>query len=327
MQNTRSSPALIQMWGSSAALGRVRNEIARVAYSEATVLIIGESGTGKELVARAIHENSSRSGETFVAVNCGALPASLIEAELFGYEKGSFTGASRAHTGVFERAGEGTLFLDEIAEMPIELQTRLLRVIESRRFYRIGGSKELSTPARIVAASNRNPLRAVRDGLLREDLLYRLAVFPLVVPPLRERGPDAGEIAARLLTQLNAARDVDKRLSTRSVHFLREYRWPGNVRELRNIVERGFLLADEEIDLEPAFDALLTEEPAAADGSRAVTVPVGTSLQDAERVIIEATVAHLDGNKAKAALTLGCSLKTLYNKLRLYAEVEPAAHS
>jgi two-component system response regulator HydG len=321
---TDTSPATTQMWGSSAAMAQVRDGIARVAPTEATVLLVGESGSGKELVARAIHEGSDRSGGAFVAVNCGAIPATLIEAELFGHERGSFTGASRLHAGVFERAQRGTLFLDEITEMPPELQTRLLRVLETRRFYRVGGSVEFTSDARIIAASNRNPMESVRDGKLREDLFYRLAVFPISLPPLRERAEDATEIALALLAQLNAGVFAKKRLSSQALEFLRDYRWPGNVRELRNVVERGFLLAETDIELSPPLQGL---GPASGNSSGVpeVAVAVGTTLEDAERAIIEATLHHLQGNKPRTAQTLGCSLKTLYNKLNSYAQLARVA--
>jgi transcriptional regulator with PAS, ATPase and Fis domain len=321
---TDNSPACSQIWGSSAAMARVHEGIARIAPTDATALLVGESGSGKELVARAIHEGSDRSAGAFVAVNCGAIPATLIEAELFGHERGSFTGASRLHAGVFERAQRGTLFLDEITEMPPDLQTRLLRVLETHRFYRVGGSIEISSDARIIAASNRNPMDSVRDGKLREDLFYRLAVFPISIPPLRERDDDATEIALKRLAQLNAGAVVKKRLSSQALEFLRDYRWPGNVRELRNVVERGFLLAETDIELAPPLQGLAASS-APAPGVPEVAVAVGTTLEDAERAIIEATLQHLHGNKPRTAQTLGCSLKTLYNKLNSYAQLARVA--
>ena len=314
-----------RMLGSSNAMARLRATIARVAPGDTTVLVIGESGSGKELVARGIHDASPRRRGPFIAVNCGAIPATLIEAELFGHERGSFTGAARMHAGVFERASGGTLFLDEVSEMPLELQTRLLRVLESRRFYRVGGSVELPTDVRIIAATNRNPAESMRDGRLREDLLYRLAVFPIVVPPLRSRGNDALEIAAELLDELNRAGRAQHALSDRSLEFLRGYRWPGNVRELRNAVERAWLLAEDgQLELKPTLDGLLSLDPV-PDNTDQLSIRIGQTLEEVERTVIQATLSYHGGSKPKAAQTLGCSLKTLYNKLNSYSQVATAA--
>lgn len=304
--------------GRSAPMRRVFEMIERVAPTDVTVLIVGDSGSGKELVAQSIHERSQRCDGPFVAINCGAIPATLIEAELFGYEKGSFTGASRAHAGVFERAKGGTLFLDEITEMPIEMQTRLLRVLETQRFCRVGGTQDVLTDIRVVAATNRDPFRAVKDGKLREDVMYRLAVFPILVPALRERGDDVIVLAEYFLADRNAAAGTHKRLSAQALAHLRQHPWPGNVRELKNAVERAFILADDELDLVPLGSAAGpgTFGLGAAAG---IHVPVGARLDQAERSLIEATLRHYHGNKRRAAQVLGCSLKTLYNKLKGYA--------
>lgn len=304
--------------GRSVPMRRVFEMIERVAPTDVTVLIVGDSGSGKELVAQSIHERSQRSGGPFVAINCGAIPATLIEAELFGYEKGSFTGASRAHAGVFERAKGGTLFLDEITEMPIEMQTRLLRVLETQRFCRVGGTQDVQTDIRVVAATNRDPFRAVKDGKLREDVLYRLAVFPILVPALRDRGDDVVLLAEHFLAERNAAAGACKRLSPQAIAHLHQHPWPGNVRELKNAVERAFILADDELDLVP----LGSSAGAGTFGlgtSAGIHVPVGARLDQAERSLIEATLQHYHGNKRRAAQVLGCSLKTLYNKLKGYA--------
>jgi len=223
--------------------------IAKVAPSEASVLLIGESGTGKELAANAIHDESRCHAGPFVAINCGAFSANLIEAELFGYERGAFTGAIRSHRGCFERASGGTLFLDEISEMPIELQIKLLRALETGRFYRVGGEQELSVDVRIIAATNRDPNQAVTQGLLREDLLYRLAVFPLPLPPLRAREADIELLAQHFLDELNAAAGTSKVFTPLAREFLARHDWPGNVRELKNAVQRAFILADIMADL------------------------------------------------------------------------------
>jgi DNA-binding NtrC family response regulator len=306
------------MIGGSGPMRRVFDMIERVAPTDVTVLIIGESGSGKELVAQSIHERSARVAGPFVAINCGAIPSTLIEAELFGYEKGSFTGASRAHAGVFERARGGTLFLDEITEMPIEMQTRLLRVLETQRFCRVGGTQDIVTDIRVVAATNRDPFRAVKDGKLREDVLYRLAVFPIQVPALRERGEDCVRLAEYFLAERNRAAGTRKRLSAQALIHLHQHAWPGNVRELKNAVERAFILADDELDLVP-LGASPGPGAFGATSAASIHVPVGARLDQAERSLIEATLQHYHGNKRRAAQVLGCSLKTLYNKLKGYA--------
>ncbi|HLB85276.1 MAG TPA: sigma-54 dependent transcriptional regulator, partial [Steroidobacteraceae bacterium] len=241
----RDNRGRVHLIGRSTAIDAVLQLIARVAPTEATVLVCGESGSGKELVARSIHESSARSAGPFVAINCGALPPTLIESELFGYEKGSFTGAVGTHRGLIERAEGGTLLLDEVTEMPLDLQVRLLRFLETRTFYRIGGREELRADLRVIAATNRNPGQAVRDGQLREDLLYRLAVFPIDVPPLRAREGDAALLGRHFLENLNRAHGTDKKFSAAASATLRAHTWPGNVRELRNAVERAYILCDD----------------------------------------------------------------------------------
>ena len=307
--------------GRSTAMDAVLQLIARVAPTEATVLVCGESGSGKELVARSIHDGSNRRAGPFVAVNCGAIPPTLVEAELFGYEKGSFTGAVGLHRGLIERAEGGTLFLDEVTEMPLDLQVRLLRFLETRSFYRVGGREELHSDLRVIAATNRNPGQAVRDGQLREDLLYRLAVFPIDVPPLRAREGDAALLGRHFLEILNRMNGTDKRFSPAASATLRAHTWPGNVRELRNAVERAYILCDEILELEPE-----AVPPSAVSGQPELRIPIGTRLADVERSLIEATLGHFMGNKRRAAEVLGCSLKTLYNKLAAYQRADaPAA--
>src|SRR6202142_3398837 len=242
---------LLGNWG---AMQEVFRLIERVGPTEASVLLTGESGSGKELAAQMIHECSVRRGKPFIAINCGAIPAGLIEAELFGYEKGSFTGAVRAHAGVFERAQGGTLLLDEVTEMPLEMQTRLLRVLESRKFYRVGANTEYTSDVRVIAATNRCPLAAVRAGQLREDLLYRLAVFPIDMPPLRNRGDDVELLAEHFLAELNAQAGAQKRLSAHARMTLLQHSWPGNVRELKNCIERAFILSDSILALAPLLE-------------------------------------------------------------------------
>ncbi|MET0659808.1 MAG: sigma-54 dependent transcriptional regulator [Steroidobacteraceae bacterium] len=302
--------------GRSAAMQHLFDQIRRVAPTKASVLIVGESGTGKELVARELHDRSSRAEQPFVAVNCGAIPANLIEAELFGYERGSFTGAVRSHAGYFERAAGGTLFLDEITEMPLEMQVKLLRVLESGCMVRVGGDREIPVSCRVLAATNRDPNRAVSEGRMRGDLLYRIAVFPLYIPLLREREDDAELLARHFLAQLNVEEGADKRLSADSLVCLKQHSWPGNVRELRNAVQRAFILADEELQLrsvvsKPMVISIMSD-------ARALRIPVGTALAEAERWMILATLKECGGNKTRAAALLGVSLKTLYNRLNEY---------
>jgi len=314
----------VNVMGTSPAMQSLFELIERVAPTEAGVLLTGESGVGKELIAEAIHQRSRRARGPMIAVNCGSIPATLIEAELFGYEKGSFTGASRSHAGVFERADGGTLLLDEITEMPIEMQTRLLRVLETGRFYRVGGATEICTDIRVIAATNRDVAGAVRARLLREDIMYRLAVFPVRVPPLRERGEDRVLLADAFLRRLNLQEGACKRMSERSLAALWAHDWPGNVRELKNTIERAFILADETLELSEA----VMRQQAPVNGfnghdadadTPGIHVPLGSRLDEAERSLIEATLHHFDGNKRRTAETLGCSLKTLYNKLHAYA--------
>jgi len=304
--------------GRSEPMQETYNLIGRVAPTNASVFVIGESGTGKELVAETVHALSRRSDRPLLAVNCGAVAPNLIESELFGHEKGSFTGADRRRAGYFERARGGTLFLDEITEMPAELQVKLLRVLETGRFLRVGGTDPIESDVRIVAATNREPAEAVEAGDLREDLYYRLNVFPITLPPLRERGDDVELLAQHFLDELNEQEDTAKRWTPAALEAIRARPWPGNVRELRNAVHRAFILADGEID----EDVLTALEPVAEGGPTrrgdALEVPVGTEIAAVEKRLILATLDHLGGDKKKAAETLGISLKTLYNRLNVY---------
>jgi transcriptional regulator with PAS, ATPase and Fis domain len=314
--------------GESHAMLEVFRLIDRVGPTEANVLLTGESGSGKELAAQSIHDRSARRDGPFVAINCGAIPAGLIEAELFGYEKGSFTGAVRAHAGVFERARGGTLLLDEVTEMPMDMQTRLLRVLETRRFYRVGASVEFLSDVRVIASTNRCPLQAVQNGQLREDLLYRLAVFPIDLPPLRSRGDDVDLLAESFLAELNSQNGTQKRLSAFARMTLKQHCWPGNVRELKNCIERAFILADQTLDLAPLIQSLATGRAGevATDRER-LDIRVGSRIYDMERSLIEATLDYFKGNKRRAADALGCSLKTLYNKLNGYSQSQECASS
>jgi len=322
--------------GASPVMQQLYDALSRVAPTDATVLLQGESGTGKELAAEAIHQMSRRRKQPFVPVNCGAISAQLIESELFGHERGSFTGASRSHRGFFERANGGTLFLDEITEMPIDLQVRLLRVLETANVTRVGAEEEIEVDVRIVAATNRDPNQAVSEGKLRQDLLYRLSVFPLSLPPLRERGADIGLLAESFLSQLNAAEGSEKTLTPAAMRALLGHDWPGNVRELKNAVERAFILAPGNV-IEPSCFPFLGEaaatipvaagaesEPVAtpaaavAQPGPAVVLQPGVSIQEAQKRLILATLDACEGNKERAASILEISLKTLYNRLNEY---------
>ena len=301
--------------GGSPIMQHVYDQIGRVAPTVATVLITGESGTGKELAAQTIHELSRRHKEAFLAINCGAISPQLIESELFGHEKGSFTGATRDHRGYFERANNGTLFLDEITEMPMDLQVKLLRVLETRTFVRVGSDRLIETDIRVIAATNRKPEEAVAEGKLREDLMYRLQVFPLHMPPLRERGDDIMLLAQQFLNQLNQEEQTNKHFSQTTLALLNVYDWPGNVRELKNVVHRAYIMADEIIDndcLPAGFGS--TKAP---QGST-LQLRVGATVEEMERQLIYATLEKYGGHKERTAEVLGLSSKTLYNRLRQY---------
>jgi DNA-binding NtrC family response regulator len=320
---THSTLSVRPLAGVSPAMHEVFRLIERVGATEASVLLTGESGSGKELAAKSIHDASPRRAGPFIAINCGAIPAGLIEAELFGFEKGSFTGAVRAHAGVFERAEGGTLLLDEITEMPLDMQTRLLRVLETKKFYRVGATTQFATNVRVIAATNRCPLQAVQSGQLREDLLYRLAVFPIHMPPLRERGSDVDLLADRFLDELNAQGAGQKRFTPLSRATLRQHNWPGNVRELKNCIERAYILGDQWLELAPLIQKSTDDKGISADDRDRLDIRVGSRICDMERSLIEATLAYFQGNKRRAADALGCSLKTLYNKLNGYAQRRP----
>src|SRR4051794_8730611 len=323
--------------GKSEPMKHVYKQIARVAGTSVTVFIAGESGTGKELVARTVHDLSRRRARPFLAVNCGAISPNLIESEIFGHEKGSFTGAERQHQGFFERAHGGTLFLDEITEMPMELQVKLLRVLETGTFMRVGSSTPIETDVRVIAASNRDPAQAVAQGRFREDLHYRLNVFPLELPPLRERLEDLPLLVKHFLADIGKREGITKRATPAALERLAQYRWPGNVRELRNVLQRAWVMApeaditDQWLPRNPAqqvaslgLDGPRTTPPRSdgADGATAgnatIEIPVGTPLSTVERQVILATLTHYGHHKERTAAALGVSLKTLYNRLKEY---------
>ncbi|TDV12233.1 sigma-54-dependent transcriptional regulator [Paraburkholderia caballeronis] len=304
------------MLGNSSAMQEVYDQISRVAPTAASVMLVGESGTGKEVAAQTVHQLSLRRKHEFLAVNCGAISPNLIESEMFGHERGSFTGADRQHKGYFERANGGTLFLDEITEMPIELQVKLLRVLETGMFMRVGTTKEFETDVRLIAATNRDPEQAVADGKLRLDLYHRLNVFPISLPPLRERGKDVELLAQAFLDELNERHGTRKQFPPAVHEMLLTYPWPGNVRELKNYVQRAHIMSGTDSDLTATVPMQISlSKPAAGN---AVTIPFGTSLADADRQLILATLEQCGGVKTRAAEILGISLKTLYNRLVEY---------
>jgi DNA-binding NtrC family response regulator len=317
--------------GASNAMGAIYDLVARVAPTEATVCIVGESGTGKEVVAQAVHDLSRRRKEPFVPVNCGAVSPTLIESTLFGHERGSFTGAERMHRGVFEQATGGTLFLDEVSEMPVELQVKLLRVLETGTVVRIGGEKAIAIDVRVIAATNRIPEQALQEGKLRGDLWYRLNVFPVSLPPLRERAGDIDVLAEHFLGELNAAGQTRKAWTSAARAALQRYPWPGNVRELKNLVHRAYILAEDEIGVEhlppevvagAPVPAAVSPNGSAREMGATLRIRVGSRAVDVEQQLIMATLDACGGNKQKAAEILGVSLKTLYNRLAAYKEAD-----
>jgi len=316
-------PGFASLLGTSPVMQSVFRLIERVGPTEASVLLTGESGSGKELAARSIHEYSARRNGPFVAINCGAIPAGLIEAELFGCEQDGSTAPAGARPGRFERARGGTLLLDGVTELPPDMQKRLLRILETKKFYRAGASVEHSSDVRVIAATNRCPLQAVREGQLREDLLYRFAAF-LDMPPLRARGADVELLAEHFLAELNGRARTQKQLSAPARMKLKRHSWPGNVRELKNCIERAFILCDVSLELTPLIPGAAAMSADAPYAER-LDIRVGSRIHDMERSLIEATLDYFKGNKRRAADALGCSLKTLYNKLNGYSQRQECA--
>jgi DNA-binding NtrC family response regulator len=308
------------MVGVGSAMRQVLVMIDQVAPTDASVIITGESGTGKEMAARTLHALSKRAKGPYIAVNCAAIPETLMESELFGHERGAFTGADRRREGYFELAEGGTLLLDEITEMKLDLQARLLRVLEERKLRRLGGTVEIPIDVRVLAASNRPLQRALREGRLREDLYYRLNVFSIDLPPLRTRKEDIAVLAQHFIQQFARANKKDVRgADPELLQALRVHPWPGNVRQLRNIIERAVIVSHEALlsvdDLPPDF------RPQRAEGS--VEIRLGSSLNEIERQLIYRTIEFAGGNKTRAAEILGVSLKTLYNRLERYDKDGP----
>jgi two-component system, NtrC family, response regulator AtoC len=304
--------------GRSPPIHRVYDQIGRVATTSVTVFIMGESGTGKELVARTVHDLSRRRARPFLAINCGAISPNLIESEIFGHERGSFTGADRQHLGFFERSNGGTLFLDEITEMPPALQVKLLRVLETGTFTRVGSTTPQVADVRVIAATNRDPMEAVAAGALRQDLYYRLNVFPVELPPLRERLEDLPLLVTHFLQDIAAREGALKHASQGALQRLAQYGWPGNVRELRNVLQRAYVMTPGAEITDEWLPRDVLAMPAIETRAGVLEVHVGTSLADVEKRVILATLEHFGHQKERTAAALGVSLKTLYNRLKEY---------
>ena len=344
---SRDSGVLGPLVGSSPQMKAIFEMIERIAPSNVSVLVTGESGTGKELVARCLHELSSRRQKPFVAVNCAAIPETLIESEIFGHEKGAFTGAIERRAGCFELAEEGTLLLDEIGEMPAPTQAKLLRVLEDRKLRRLGSKAETPVDVRVIAATNKDPQQAVQSGQLRGDLFYRLNVFNIEMPPLREHASDIPAIAAKMIDDMNQRHSCSvSGMAPDLLNRLLAYDWPGNARELRNTIERATILAGSgQLQVEhlpPSFGepgyatrlapALVPGTPAAPpsperDDDRMVRVEVGTTVDEAERQLILKTLLSTHNNKTRAAEILGITPKTLQNKLKEYSSAAASANT
>lgn len=303
--------------GSCKSMRKLYRVLRKVAPSDASLLIVGESGTGKELVARTVHDLSARADQPFVAFNCAAVAETLVESELFGHEKGSFSGADKRHLGFFERANGGTLLLDEITEMNMELQAKLLRVLETRQIRRVGSEHDIDVDVRIISATNRVPEEAMEEDLLREDLYFRLAQIPVNLPPLRDRDGDVCGLAQFFLNELNALHSTQLTFATATLDAICDYDWPGNVRQLRHAVERAYIMSESliESDALPDFTAMSQRQ---LDADETHGIPKQSTLAEAEQHIILGKLAENDGDKKRTADQLGISLKTLYNRLKEY---------
>jgi DNA-binding NtrC family response regulator len=315
-----------ELLGTSAAMKEVYRLIELAAPTAAPVLISGETGTGKELVARTIHDRSPRGKQPFVAVNCSAIPDTLLESELFGHERGAFTGALDRRAGLFELADSGTIFLDEITEMSGALQAKYLRTLQDGTLRRLGGKAELQVDVRVVAATNKDPLAAMEDGRFREDLYYRLNVLSIAMPPLRQRIEDVPVLVDAFIHDFDAKYDrAVSGVSDAGMKLLLEHNWPGNVRELRNTIERAVVASDADV-ITPEYLALgATPAPVAVAAADSVVLSVGSTLESAERELLLRTLASTGNNKTRAADILGITPKTLHNKLQRYAAQERAS--
>ncbi len=316
----RQYGAFGEMIGSSEVMREIYTLIEQVAPSAVSVLVTGESGTGKEMVARTIHKLSPRTNQPFVAINCAAVPETLMESELFGHEKGAFTGAADRRIGCFELAHNGTLLLDEIAEMPFVLQAKLLRVLEDRKVRRLGSTREVGIDVRVIAATNKDPSKAVQEGTLREDLLYRLNVITIKLPPLREHRDDVGLLVQHMIEEMSRRHNKTAGIiSVEAMDALLDYHWPGNIRELRNVIERAVVICEGE-QIEKRHLPLHITGQRPSPTADAVMIPIGMPLDEVERRVILSTLARTDYNKTRTAETLRISLKTLHNKLKAYRE-------
>ncbi len=323
----KESRGLGPLQGVSPAMQEVYRQIEMAASSTAPVLILGETGTGKELVARTIHQMSQRAKGPFVAVNCSAIPETLLESELFGHEKGAFTGAMARRPGYFELADGGTIFLDEIAEMSSNLQAKYLRVLQDSQVRRIGGHDELQVDVRVIAATNKDVVKAVQEGVFRDDLYYRLNVLTIALPPLRRRPEDIAVLAEAFVTEFNEkyARQV-RAMDDAALRLLGEHSWPGNVRELRNMIERAVVCCEDGVIRSECLSLAPLGAPP-VERANVVVLPVGTTLDDGERELILRTLQSVNNNKTRAAEILGTTPKTLHNKARRWRELRDAAET
>ena len=307
------------MVGNSPAMQNLRDKIARIAPTPETVLIHGESGTGKELVAKTIHAMSLRADGPMVSLNCPVLSVQLMESELFGHERGAFTGAETARTGRFEMASGGSILLDEVTEIDLNLQAKLLRVLQERSFERVGSSETIEVDVRVLATTNRDLKREVAEGQFREDLYYRLAVVPVEVPPLRDRREDVTALIEHFLVRCAERLGREPaQLDAGAMSLLEQYSWPGNVRELENVVTRASVLQGETPMTADELRRWLLTDPSDSESIDRAEVPVGLSLQEMERKLIEATLDHCGGHRANTAKALGIGVRTLTTKLRQY---------
>lgn len=313
-----------EMVGSGAAMQRVYEKVRLVAPGKTAVMITGETGTGKELIARAIHQSSPRRDRLFVAVNCAAIPAEMIESELFGYEKGAFTGAHRDRVGKFELSSDGTLFLDELTEMPLALQSKLLRILQDNMVERLGSNTPVPLDLRVIVATNRNPRHAIEEGRLREDLYYRVNVFSIDLPPLRQRREDIAELARHFIAELASNGLTARGITSEALQTLRDYDWPGNVRELKNVIERAAVLSHGEVidarhlaleGLRPALPACRADEAPAADPD---DLDLNRAVDAVESKMIAEALRRSGGNKTRAATLLNISVRSLWHKLGKY---------
>jgi DNA-binding NtrC family response regulator len=318
-QQLRAAGRLGELVGNSKAMQEVMLVVEMAAPSTASVLITGETGSGKEIVARTLHKLSPRAAKPFVAINCSAIPETLMESEIFGHEKGSFTGAHERRIGCFELAEGGTLLLDEIGEMPLPTQAKLLRVLEDRKIRRLGSKSETAVDVRVLAATNKDPQQAVAKGHLRQDLFFRLNVFHIHLPPLREHKEDLPLLVEHLIRESNVKHGKNVRgVSGEVMELFRAFHWPGNIRELRNALERSVIVCDREIIGRQHLPADFGRGVGTTEGLGALRFPVGTTVDAAERELIFQTLAATNNNKTRAAELLGISLKTLHNKLKEY---------